>query len=162
MKLSSPMQERGISRRWCMIFTPLLIEILWAHAFVRGQHLAAFGDRSPLSQGEHLETGFGAKDLSLSAAQAGDHQAQPSLGDGHHLHPDGPRVHLTGRRGGLVHTACPGMAGRGAEPPALGRLTRHHWRHGPARSAVGTAASAARPSIIRAKMPLSLHRFQRL
>ena len=32
------------------------------------------------------------QDLSVSAARLGDHAAQPGVGDGHHLHSDGPRL----------------------------------------------------------------------
>jgi len=39
-----------------------------------------------------------AQGLSLSSAQTEDRQAQPCLGDGHHLHPDGARFRLS--RGG--------------------------------------------------------------
>jgi len=44
-----------------------------------------------------------AQDLSLSFAQAAHQPAQSGLGDGHHLHPDGAGLHLSGCRSGLVH-----------------------------------------------------------
>ncbi len=52
----------------------------------------AHGDRGPLPSAEHLGTGAGAQDLPLSAEKAAHHPAQPSLGDGHHLHSDGARM----------------------------------------------------------------------
>ena len=60
---------------------------------------------------KHLETGARAQDLPLSAEKAAHHPAQSGLGDGHHLHPHGTRVHLSGCRARLVHPARPGMAG---------------------------------------------------
>ena len=45
----------------------------------------------------------GAQDLPLSAQEAADHPPQSGLGDGHHLHSHGPRVHLSGCRARLVH-----------------------------------------------------------
>ncbi len=65
------------------------------------------GDRSPLPAAKHLETGAGTQDLPLSAAKASHHPAQPGLGDGHHLHPHGARVHLPCGRAGLVHPEGP-------------------------------------------------------
>jgi putative transposase len=38
---------------------------------------------------EHLQTSAGPQGLSLSPAQAGGHQTQSGLGNGHHLHSDG-------------------------------------------------------------------------
>jgi hypothetical protein len=43
--------------------------------------------------------------------QAANNPPQSGLGDGHHLYPHGARVHLPCCCAGLVHTACPGMAG---------------------------------------------------
>ena len=40
----------------------------------------------------------------------GDHAAQPGVGDGHHLHPDGPRLRLSGSRARLVEPPASGMA----------------------------------------------------
>ena len=71
----------------------------------------AHGHRGPLSQAEHVETGTGAQDLSLSAPEAAYHPPQSGLGDGHHLHSDGPRVHLPRGCAGLVHPARSGVAG---------------------------------------------------
>ena len=70
----------------------------------------AHGHRGPLSQAEHVETGTGTQDLSLSTPEAANHPPQSGLDDGHHLHPHGARVHLPGRSAGLVHTARPGTA----------------------------------------------------
>jgi hypothetical protein len=42
------------------------------------------------------------QDLPAPAARDGDHPAEPSLGDGHHVHPDGARLRLSGRRARLV------------------------------------------------------------
>jgi hypothetical protein len=42
-----------------------------------------------------------AQDLSLSAARYGDHAAEPGLGPGHYLHPDGARLRLSRCRTGL-------------------------------------------------------------
>ena len=49
------------------------------------------GHRGALPQAEYLETGTGAQDLPLSAAQAAHHPTQPGLGDGNHLPPDAER-----------------------------------------------------------------------
>lgn len=38
-----------------------------------------------------VEACAGAQGLPLLAPQVGDHPARPGLGDGHHVHPDGPR-----------------------------------------------------------------------
>ena len=42
------------------------------------------------------------QDLPVSAARDRDHAAEPGVGDGHHLHPDGARLRLSGRRARLV------------------------------------------------------------
>jgi hypothetical protein len=68
------------------------------------------GDRGDLPAAEHLEAGAGAQDLSLPAAQPGGDAAQPGLGDGHHLHPDGAGVRLSRRRRRLVQPQGPGLA----------------------------------------------------
>ncbi len=50
------------------------------------------------------------QDLSVSAPRLGDHAAQPGVGDGHHLHSDGPRLHLSGSwfggTAGFWHGGC--------------------------------------------------------
>ena len=50
------------------------------------------------------------QDLPVSAARAGDHAGEPSLGDGHHVHPDGARLRLSGRRSRLVQPSRAGVA----------------------------------------------------
>src|SRR5665647_2129144 len=44
----------------------------------------------------------GHKIYPLSAAQDGGHAAEPCVGDGHHVHPDGARLRLSGRCARLV------------------------------------------------------------
>ena len=44
----------------------------------------------------------GPQDLPVSAARARDHAAEPGVGDGHHLHPDGARLRLSGGGARLV------------------------------------------------------------
>src|SRR4051795_10345886 len=56
---------------------------------------AADGDRGALSPSAHDEAGTRPQDLSVSAARHGDHTAEPGLGDGHHLHPDGEGLRLS-------------------------------------------------------------------
>ncbi len=56
-----------------------------------------------ISEAEHFETGAGAQDLSPSAAQTAHHPARSGLGDGHHLHSNGARLHLSRCFAGLVH-----------------------------------------------------------
>ena len=43
-----------------------------------------------------------ARDLSVSAVRDGDHTAEPGVGDGHNLHPDGAWLRLPGCRARLV------------------------------------------------------------
>ena len=63
---------------------------------------AADGDRGALSPSAHHQAGAGPQDLSVSAARHGDHAAEPGLGDGHHLHPDGAGLRLSRGRARLV------------------------------------------------------------
>ena len=63
---------------------------------------AADGDRGALSPSAHDEAGAGPQDLPVSAARDGDHAAEPGVGDGHHLHPDGARLRLSGGCARLV------------------------------------------------------------
>ena len=63
---------------------------------------AADGDRGALSPSAHDEARARPQDLPVSAARDGDHAAEPGVGDGHHLHPDGARLRLSGRRARLV------------------------------------------------------------
>jgi hypothetical protein len=58
----------------------------------------ADGDRGALSPSANDEARARSQDLSVSAARLGDHAAQPGVGDGHHLHSDGPRLRLSGGR----------------------------------------------------------------
>ena len=55
---------------------------------------AADGDRGALSPSAYDEAGAGPQYLPVSAARDRDHAAEPGVGDGHHLHPDGARLHL--------------------------------------------------------------------
>jgi hypothetical protein len=48
----------------------------------------------------------GHNDLSVPAARCGCHPAQPSVGSGHHLHPDGQGLRLPRCGAGLVQSAC--------------------------------------------------------
>jgi len=50
------------------------------------------------------------EDLPVSAALRGGRTAEPGVGDGHHLHPDGARLRLSRRRGRLVQPAGPVVA----------------------------------------------------
>src|SRR5271169_3411543 len=63
---------------------------------------AADGARGTLSPSAHDEARAGTQDLSVSAAWRRDHRAKPGVGDGHHLHPDGARLRLSGCRARLV------------------------------------------------------------
>ena len=55
----------------------------------------ADGDRGALSSSANDEARARSQDLSVSAARLGDHAAQPGVGDGHHLHSDGPAAICT-------------------------------------------------------------------
>jgi len=63
---------------------------------------AADGDRGALSPSAHDQARARTQDLSLSAPRHRDHAAEPGVGDGHHLHPDGARLRLFGRGARLV------------------------------------------------------------
>jgi len=63
------------------------------------------GERSNLPAAEHLETGAGAQELSLSAAQALGDAAQLGLGDRHNLRPDGTRLRPSYRHRRLIQPA---------------------------------------------------------
>ncbi len=67
---------------------------------------AADGDRNALSPAEYHPARTRAQELSVSAARDGDHTPGPGSGDGHHLHPDGARLHLA--RGGARLVQPPG------------------------------------------------------
>ena len=62
---------------------------------------AADGDRGALSPSAHHQARARPQDLSVSAARDGDHAAEPGLGDGHHVHPDGAWLRLSRCRAGL-------------------------------------------------------------
>ena len=51
------------------------------------------------------QAGAGPQDLSVSAAWARDHAAEPGVGDGHHVHSDGEGLRLSGGRARLVLAA---------------------------------------------------------
>ena len=63
---------------------------------------AADGDRGALSPSAHDEAGARPQDLSVPAARHRDHAAEPGVGDGHHLHPDGAWLRLSGGGARLV------------------------------------------------------------
>src|SRR6202521_2760656 len=62
----------------------------------------ADGDRGALSPSADDEAGARPQDLPISAAWDGDCPTAPGVGDGHHLHPDGTRLRLSGRCARLV------------------------------------------------------------
>jgi transposase len=59
---------------------------------------AADGDRGARTEAKDDPARAGPQDLSLSAARHDDRPAEPGLGGRHHLHPDRPRLSLSGRR----------------------------------------------------------------
>lgn len=67
------------------------------------------GHRGSLPSPQHLEAGAGPQGLSLPLAQSASHPTQPGLGDGHHLHPDGAGLRLSGRRRRLVQPTRAGL-----------------------------------------------------
>ena len=69
-----------------------------------------------------LEAGARAQDLSVSAARLDVDAAQPGVGDGHHLHPDGARLRLPGRRARLVQP--PRAVVAAVDHPGSGLLRR--------------------------------------
>ena len=71
---------------------------------------AADGDRGALSPSAHDQTRARPQNLPVSAARAGDHAAEPGVGDGHHLHPDGARLRLSRRGARLVQPPRAGVA----------------------------------------------------
>ena len=70
----------------------------------------AGGHPSVVSQAEQVETGTRPQGLSLSAAKTDGDAPEPSLGDGHHLHPDGAGGCLSRRCAGLGHPEGSGLA----------------------------------------------------
>ena len=71
---------------------------------------AADGDRGALSPSAHDQTRARPQNLPISAARAGDHAAEPGVGDGHYLHRDGARLRLPRRGARLVQPPRPGVA----------------------------------------------------
>ncbi len=93
----------------------MLRDLLRGEGIAIGRELAAtmmrrMGIEALVPPAENVETGRRAQDLSVSAAQPGGGVAEPGVGNGHHLHPDGPRLCLSGCGGGLVQPAGPGLA----------------------------------------------------
>ena len=86
------------------------------------------GGDLPETQDEPAEPGT--PRLSLPVARADDRAAEPGVGDGHHLHPDGPRLPLSGGDHRLV---LAGLSWRGDcrtrwTPCSASRLSRRRWR----------------------------------
>ena len=71
---------------------------------------AADGDRGALSPSAHEQARARTQGLPVSAARDRDRAAEPGVGDGHHLHPDGARVRLSGRSARLVQPPGAGVA----------------------------------------------------
>ena len=65
----------------------------------------ADGDRGALPPSAHDEARAGAQDLPVSAARHGGRAAEPGVGDGHHVHPDGEGLRLSRRGARLVLAA---------------------------------------------------------
>src|SRR4051794_13005157 len=79
----------------------MLRDLMTAEGFQVGRrHVAtadeANGNRSRLPQAQHFETGAGAQDLSVSAAQSAGHAPQSGLGHGSDLRSHGARLRLPG------------------------------------------------------------------
>jgi len=66
--------------------------------------------RGAVSAAQLLQTRAWTQVLPVSAAQPGGGPAEPSLGDGHYLHPDGAGLCISCGGGGLVQPAGPGLA----------------------------------------------------
>ena len=112
---------------------------------------AAHGDRGAVSASAHDEAGAGAQDLPVSAARARDHAAEPGLGDGHHVHPDGQGLRLSRGRARLVLAARAVVASCRSRwrRRSASRRWRRRWRSTASRrSSTPTRArsSRARPS----------------
>ena len=65
----------------------------------------AHGNRGDLSPTEYVEPRARPQYLPVSATGRDGRAAQPGLGDGYHLYPDGARLRLSRRRRRLVHPA---------------------------------------------------------
>ncbi len=61
--------------------------------------------RGAVLQAEHEPAQCSAKDLAVSAARHDDQLGKPGLGTGYELYPDGARLRVSDRRGGLWPTA---------------------------------------------------------
>ena len=95
------------------------------------------GDRGARPEAADDEAGAGPQDLPLPAARPGDRPAEPGLGGRHHLHPDRPRLPLSG---GDHRLGEPGGAGVAA--------VEHAWTRRSASTALEEAlARFGRPEI---------------
>jgi len=74
------------------------------------------GPGSDLPAAAHERTGGGSQGLSLPPARACDRAGEPGVGGGHHLHPDGARLPLSGRGDGLGEPVQPAL---GLDPGVL-------------------------------------------
>ena len=86
----------------------MLRDLLRQEGFAVGRkHVATLmrhdGHRGAVPEAQHQPAASGASDLSVSAARADHRAAEPGLGDGHHLHPDGAWLRLSGSGAGLGH-----------------------------------------------------------
>jgi len=96
----------------------------------------ADGDRGALSPPAHHQARAWPQDLPVSTARPGDHAAEPGLGDGHHVYPDGARLRLSGRRARL------------GEPPRAGvEAVDHDGSFLLRRDAGGCSARHGKPEV---------------
>ena len=65
----------------------------------------ADGDRGAVPPSADDEAGAGAQDLPVSLTRHGGRAAEPGVGDGHHVHPDGEGLRLSRRGARLVLAA---------------------------------------------------------
>ena len=112
------------------------------------------GDRGALSQAEHQQTHTRPQDISVSVAQAGGEPSQSGLGDGHYLHPNGPRVRLSGCRARLVQPEGAGAAISDAgncavpESPARGARAQNYAQSRPRPRPASPASSSSKTGTI--------------
>jgi putative transposase len=86
----------------------------------------------------------GAQGLPVPAARAGDRAAQPGLGDGHHLHPDGARLRLPGGGGRLASRRVLATGCRSRwRPRSASRREEALARYGGPRSSTPTRAASS-------------------
>lgn len=93
--------------------------------------------RGAVPQAQHQPAATAPPGLPIPASRSGDHEAEPSLGDGHHLHPDGPRPRLLPRYDhGLSHADSPSLAGLDSDGHRVlsGSPEEALSKHGPPRS----------------------------